>query len=128
MVWGGAQGLVVLGLIILALLPQRVLNVGETRAFVFLSLVLLLLGVAIANRSFKASLMSAFRRPNPILAAVIGLVLLVLGTTYLWPWAMRMLNFEPLGILQVSEAVGLAGIGLVILEGLKFFWRKALTA
>jgi P-type Ca2+ transporter type 2C len=128
MVWGVAQGLVILGLIILALLPQRGLNIGETRAFVFLSLVLLILGLTIANRSFKASLTSAFRRPNPILAAVMGLVLLVLGTTYLWPWAMRMLNFEPLGILQVSEAVGLAGIGLVILEGLKFFWRKALTA
>jgi Ca2+-transporting ATPase len=126
--WGVVQGLVVLGLVILTLLPQHGLNTDETSAFVFFSLVLLLLSLTIANRSFKASLILAFKQPNPILVAVIGLVLLILGIAFLSPWILGMLNFAPLGILQIAEAAGVAGLGLIILEGVKVFWRKPLTA
>jgi Ca2+-transporting ATPase len=99
---------------------------AEVRSLTFFALVLCIIGLIFVNRSFSASIVTAFRRRNAALRWVMLAVVVMLGVTLLLPFAQRMFRFGPLdaGDLVVTMATGLATI--LILEFLKPHWRKRL--
>ncbi len=127
--WSVLQGTVVLaltaGIFLLAL--QRGMAEAEVRSLTFFALVLCIVGLIFVNRSFSASLITAFRRHNTALRWVMLVVAVMLGVTLLVPFVQRMFRFGPLHAddLAVTLAAGLATIG--ILELLKPHWRQRLT-
>ncbi len=128
--WSVLQGGVVLaitaGIYLLALdggMPE-----AEVRSLTFFALVLGIVGLIFVNRSFSASLVTAFRRRNAALRWVLLVVPVMLGLTLALPFTQRMFRFGPLGLedLAVALAAGLAAI--VILEVAKPYWRRRLTS
>jgi len=98
----------------------------EVRALVFFSLVLTIVGLIFVNRSFSASLVTALRRPNPVLVWVLLAVTILLSLTLLWPLARGLFRFGPLHLGDLAVTLA-AGVGvLVVLEVLKPLWRKRL--
>jgi P-type Ca2+ transporter type 2C len=77
---------------------RRGLPEEEVRALVFFSLILTIVGLIFVNRSFSASLVTAFHRPNPVLALVLLAVTTMLGLTLLWPVARDLFRFGPLHV------------------------------
>lgn len=59
-------------------MPER-----EVRALAFFSLVIAIVSLILVNRSFSASLLTALRRPNWTLAAVLSAVVTTLALTLL---------------------------------------------
>ena len=128
--WSVLQGSVVLaltsGVFLLAL--EAGMPEPEIRSLTFFTLVLGILALIFVNRSFSASLATAFRRRNPALRWVMLAVPAMLGVTLLVPFAQRMFRFGP---LHVDDLAGVAAAGLLtllILEFLKPHWRRHLTA
>ena len=66
------------------------------RALAFFSLVVAIVSLILVNRSFSASLLTALRRPNRTLAAVLSAVAAILALTLLWPSASKLFAFGPL--------------------------------
>jgi Ca2+-transporting ATPase len=98
----------------------------EVRALVFFALVISIVGLILANRSFSTSLMTAFCRPNPILAWILLAVALMLSATLLLPIASTLFRFGPLHIDDLALTVT-AGFALLVgLELLKPLWRARL--
>jgi Ca2+-transporting ATPase len=126
--WSVLQGVVVLaltaGIFLVAL--DRGMPEPEVRSLTFFALVLGIVGLIFVNRSFSASLITAFRRPNAALGWVMLVVTAMLAVTLLLPFARRMFRFGPLHVddLAVTLAAGLLTIG--ILELLKPHWRQRL--
>jgi P-type Ca2+ transporter type 2C len=125
--WGVAQGLVVFALIAIPLLLSHGSEETAQRGSAFLSLVLSLMVLTLVNRSFSASVLDALRRPNVMFAVVAAIVAGGVGAAYLWPWARTALGFGALHGPDVAVALGLSLFGLVLLEGLKIFWRRPLS-
>ncbi len=98
----------------------------QVRSLTFFVLVPCIVGLIIVNRSFSASIITAFRRRNAALRWVMLVVTVMLGVTLALPFAQRMFRFGPLhaDALAVTMAAGLATI--LILEFLKPHWRKRL--
>ena len=69
--------------------------VPEVRALTFFSLVVVIVSLILVNRSFSASLLTALRRPNRTLAAVLAAVAVILALTLLWPFANQALYLRP---------------------------------
>ena len=61
----------------------------------FFSLIVVIVSLILVNRSFSASLLTALRRPNRTLAAVLAAVAVILALTMLWPFATRLFAFGP---------------------------------
>ena len=70
--WGLLQGAFAFALVavIFVVAFRRGMPEDEVRALAFFSLVLTIVSLIFVNRSFSASLVTAFRRPNPALALV----------------------------------------------------------
>jgi P-type Ca2+ transporter type 2C len=98
----------------------------QVRSLTFFVLVPCIVGLIFVNRSFSASIITAFRRRNAALRWVMLVVTVMLGVTLALPFAQRMVRFGPLNAdaLAVTMAAGLATI--LILEFLKPHWRKRL--
>lgn len=126
--WAVIQGLVVLGIAAgFALWTRQAgMPAGETRSAVFLALVLGILGLILVNRRFSVSLSGAVGRTNPVLAVIVGVVVLILGATQFLPPVAELFGFARLsGALAL--AIGLAGgVALILLEPLKRFWLQRL--
>jgi Ca2+-transporting ATPase len=101
---------------------------AEARALTFFALVLSIVGLIFVNRSFSASLVTAFRRRNAALRWVLAGVTAMLAATLLWPFARGLFRFGPLHAddLAITLAAGLATIG--ILELAKPHWRRRFLA
>jgi Ca2+-transporting ATPase len=100
----------------------------EVRSLAFFSLVLTIVSLIFVNRSFSASLVTAFRRPNPALALVVLAVTTMLGLTLLWPFASGLFRFGPLHVDDLALTLGAAVLVLVVLEVLKLLyagWRQS---
>jgi len=126
--WGFLQGALALAVVaaIFVVATARGMPEAEVRALTFVSLVATIVSLIFVNRSFSASLATAFRRPNSALAWVLVLVTTVLGTTLLWPFASDLFRFGPLHADDLALAIG-AGIAvLVTLEVLKPLWHRRL--
>ena len=97
---------------------------AEARALAFFSLVLSIISLILVNRSFGASIISVFRRPNPAFAIVIPVVIVALGLTLLWPFAKDLFRFGPLHPDDLAITVSAGIVVLLVLESLKLMWRK----
>jgi Ca2+-transporting ATPase len=128
--WSLLQGalalLVVASIFIVAL--RRGMPESEVRALAFFSLVVTIVSLIFVNRSFSASLVTAFRRPNRTLMIVLLVVLTMLAITLAWPFARGLFRFGPLHPDDLTVTLG-AGMGvLVVLEGLKLLYARFFRA
>ncbi len=123
----GALAFVLVGAIFLIAL-QRGMPENEVRALTFFSLVLSIISLIFVNRSFSASLITAFRRPNPALGWILLLIGGILAVSLLLPSVSTLFRFGLLhgDDLAVTLAAG-AGV-LIVLEWLKPLWRARLRA
>ena len=126
--WSVLQGSLAFALVgaIFVIAYRRGMPEAEVRALAFFSLVLAIVSLIFVNRSFSASLISAFRRPNPTLAVVLLVVVAALATTLLWPFASDLFRFGPLHGDDLAVTVAAGVVVLVVLELLKLLWRKRL--
>jgi P-type Ca2+ transporter type 2C len=122
--WSLLQGAVAFGLVaaIFAVALRRGMPEVEVRALTFFSLVVAIVGLIFVNRSFSASLLTAFGRPNAALAAVLVTVVAVLSLSLLWPFAQELFSFGPLHVDDLAVTVGAGAVLLVLLELAKPFW------
>lgn len=123
--WSLLQGTVALAAVAVVFVTTFLGGVheSEVRALSFLALILAIIGLILVNRSFSASLMTAFRRPNPALGWILGIVAALLSLTLLWPAARDLFRFGPLRLDDLALAFSAAAAVLVVLELLKPFWR-----
>ena len=128
--WGLLQGAFAFALVavIFVVAFRRGMPEDEVRALAFFSLVLTIVSLIFVNRSFSASLVTAFRRPNPALALVLLAVTTMLGLTLLWPFASGLFRFGPLHVDDLAFTLGAGVLVLVVLEVLKLLyagWRQS---
>ena len=100
----------------------------EVRALTFFSLVVTIVSLILVNRSFSASLLTALRRPNRTLLAVIAAVVAILALTLLWPSASKLFAFGPLHADDLAVTLGAGIIVLVCLEMFKPLLRRRLRS
>jgi Ca2+-transporting ATPase len=103
---------------------ERNLPEDEIRSLVFATLITINLALILANRSFSASLLTAFQRPNPFLWKGIPLVIAVFSLLLSWPPARNLFHFGPLHGHDVGVAVAAGAVLLTLLELLKILWRR----
>lgn len=128
--WAIIQGIVVLALLAALLFGGASLAMPEDdlRALVFSALVLFNMGLILINRSFRATLASAFLRPNRSLWILLSGVSLTLAIAVGWPPAQQLFSFGSFHWNEFLLCIAL-GIGsLLVLEGVKAVWfRKKLA-
>lgn len=122
--WALLQGLVALGLLggLLAVGAYRHMPENDLRAWVFTALVLFNMGLILINRSFQASLATAFLRPNRSLWILFSAVGLTLMLAVAWPPAQKLFNFGSFHLTEFLICLLLGGVSLVVLEGVKRLW------
>ena len=128
--WSLLQGAFAFGLVacIFVVAFRRGMPEEEVRALAFFSLILTIVSLIFVNRSFSASLVTAFHRPNPVLALVLLAVTTMLGLTLLWPVARDLFRFGPLHVNDLALTLGAGVFVLVVLEVLKLLctgWRQS---
>jgi Ca2+-transporting ATPase len=128
--WSLLQGALAFVLVaaIFVVAVRRGMPDNEVRALAFFSLVLAIVGLIFANRSFSTSLITALRRPNPALAVVLLAVLTVLSLSLLWPIANTLFRFGPLHWDDLALTFSAGVFVLVSLEMLKPLWRNRLRS
>jgi P-type Ca2+ transporter type 2C len=126
--WSVLQGALAFGVVALIYVAalHRGMPEDEARALGFFSLVLTIISLVLVNRSFSASLVSAFRRPNAALAWILLPVATVLAAALLWPAAASLLRFGPLHGDDLLVTIAAAAAVLLGLEALKPIWRARL--
>lgn len=102
----------------------RGMQEDEMRSLVFATLVTINLALILANRSFSASLFTAFRRPNPFLWKGFSAVAVIFSVTMFWPPAQNLFHFGALHGHDVLIALVSGLLLLGALEALKSLWRK----
>ncbi|PZA12063.1 ATPase [Rhodopseudomonas palustris] len=125
-VWGLLQGLLVFVLVagVFVIGQMRAMPDTELRALTFFALVLSFVGLIFVNRSFSASLLTALRRPNAMLAAMLGVVAVVLVASLAWPWLRDLFRFGPLHPDDLGLIAAAALMVLIVLELVKPLWRR----
>jgi Ca2+-transporting ATPase len=128
--WSLLQGMLAFALVaaIYVLALQSGMPVPEVRALAFFSLVVVIVSLILVNRSFSASLLTALRRPNRTLAAVLATVAAILALTLLWPFASKLFAFGPLHTDDLALTLGAGVIALISLELLKPMLRPRLQS
>jgi Ca2+-transporting ATPase len=126
--WSVLQGVLAFALVsgVFGIGMYRDMPEDEVRALVFFALVISIVGLILANRSFSTSLITAFRRPNPTLAWILLAVTLILSATLLWPIASDLFRFGPLHVDDLALTIAVGFAVLIVLEFLKPLWRARL--
>ncbi|RUM95972.1 cation-translocating P-type ATPase [Pseudaminobacter arsenicus] len=128
--WSLLQGTLVL--VLVAGIFVSTLQIGmpedEARAVAFLSLVVSIVSLILINRSFSASLITAFRSPNPMLAWIVLAVAAIMTLSLSIPSLSALFRFAPLQWDNVTLAVVTGLIALVMLELLKPVWSERLRS
>ncbi|HNG60446.1 MAG TPA: cation-translocating P-type ATPase, partial [Cellvibrionaceae bacterium] len=124
--WALLQGFVALALLggLLAAGVYRQMPENDLRAWVFSTLVLFNMGLILINRSFQASLVTAFVRPNRSLWILFSAVGATLAIAVAWPPAQRLFNFGQFHLSEFLICLGLGAACLLALEGVKKFWFR----
>jgi Ca2+-transporting ATPase len=122
------QGALAFGLVaaVFVLALRRGMPEDELRALVFFTLVTSIFSLILVNRSFGASLVAAFRRPNPALVWILAGVIAILTTSLAWPPASSLFKFGPLHVDDLGLTLAAGTTVLIVLELLKPFWRTQL--
>ncbi len=125
--WSIAQG--ALGFAFVAAIYLYSLYQGlpqdEVRSLAFFSLVFTIMGLIFVNRSFSASLRSAFMRKNAAIPYVLILVPAMLAVTLLVPAVNQLFGFGQLHWQDIAISVGAGFLTLLVLEALKAFFFKS---
>ena len=126
--WSVLQGAVVLALTasIFLMALDRGMPEADVRSLTFFALVLCIVGLIFVNRSFSASIITAFRRRNAALRWVLLAVTVMLGVTLAVPFARNLFRFGPLQWDDIAVTAGAGLLTIIILEFLKPHWRKRL--
>ncbi|SCB28886.1 Ca2+-transporting ATPase [Bradyrhizobium yuanmingense] len=126
--WSVLQGTMAFALI--AVIFVAALRSGlppeEARTLAFIALVVCVLALVLVNRSFSASFLSAFFRPNAALLWIFLLIALVLATALFWPPASGLFRFGPLHLDDLMITLGAGVLVLTALELLKPIWGRRL--
>jgi Ca2+-transporting ATPase len=128
--WSVLQGVLAFALVgtVYVMAYQRGMPETEARALAFFSLVTVIVALIFLNRSFSASLLAAFRRPNRALKFVLTAVIAILGLSLFWPVAADVFHFGPLHVDDLAITLGVGLVVLVVLELLKPHWRANLRS
>ncbi len=124
--WGVIQGAVAFLFVgfVYASAVWRGMPEMEIRALAFFTLVLAIISLIFANRSFSASLIAPFRRSNPALTLVLFVVAVLLAVTLLWPRASELFRIGPLHADDLTLSIGISFVVLAVLEVAKPMVRK----
>ncbi len=127
LLWALLQGFIVLAILATVLLvaTQQQMPEADVRALVFTCLVLVNMGLILVNRSFSASLLRAFGRPNRSLWILLSGVSTVLATALFWHPAQVLFHFGPLHWHDLALGLGVGVVSLVLLEAIKSQWFRA---
>ncbi|TQF40684.1 ATPase [Bradyrhizobium sp. UNPF46] len=98
----------------------------EARTLAFIALVTCVLALVLANRSFSASFLSAFFRPNPALLWIFVSIASILAAALFWPPASSLFRFGPLHLDDLMVTLGAGLLLLTVLELLKPIWARRL--
>jgi Ca2+-transporting ATPase len=122
--WSVLQGVLAFAIVAVAFLLalRNGMPPDEARALAFFSLVVCVVGLVLANRSFSASFVSAFFRPNRALVLILLAVAIILATTLLWSPASTLFRFGPLHVDDLMVTAGAGLLLLLLLELLKPAW------
>lgn len=122
--WAVLQGVIAFAILagVLITASRAGMLEPDLRALVFTSLVLINIGLILVNRSFTASLVRAFLRPNRSLWILFSVVVALLLMAVYWPPAQVLFRFGRLhwDDLAISLAAGL--VSILLLEALKSRW------
>lgn len=125
-VWAVLQGLIVFA--ILAWVFIRAAHTGmadpDLRALVFTLLVLINIGLILVNRSFKASLVRAFLKPNRSLWILICSITTLLAITVFWHPAQLLFKFGRLHWDDLTLCTIAGFFSLMLLETIKSLWFR----
>jgi Ca2+-transporting ATPase len=126
--WSVLQGVLAFATVALVFLLalKNGMPPDETRALAFFSLIVCIVSLVLANRSFSASLSSAFLRPNRALALILVAVTIILATALLWSPASMLFQFGPLHSNDLMITLGAGSIVLALVEMLKPIWGTQL--
>ncbi len=126
--WSVLQGVMAFALIAAIFIGalRSGLPPDEARTIAFITLVVCVVALVLVNRSFSASFLSAFFRPNPALLWIFLSIALVLATALFWPPASGLFRFGPLHLDDLMITLGAGLLVLTALELLKPFWGRRL--
>jgi len=127
LLWALLQGFIVLAILatVLVLASRSGMPEADVRALVFSCLVLVNMGLILVNRSFSASLLRAFGRPNRSLWVLLSGVGGVLATALFWSPAQSLFHFGQLHGDDLAFGVGVGVLSMVLLEAIKSQWFRA---
>jgi Ca2+-transporting ATPase len=115
--WAMMQGIAALAVVTLALFlgARSAMPEVDLRSFVFVTLVLMNIGLILVNRSFTSSLADALLRPNRALWILVSAVLAVLAVALYWRPTQALFQFGPLHLddLAVCTAAGAAFVAML---------------
>jgi P-type Ca2+ transporter type 2C len=122
--WAVLQGVVSLALLVALLIYEVHLQTPEPqlRALMFSALILINVSLILVNRSFDASIVRAFTRPNPSLWILLSAVGVLLAVSLTAPIARTLFHFGALNPVQLMLCLSLGCISMVSLEALKHIW------
>jgi Ca2+-transporting ATPase len=128
--WALLQGAVALGAVTLVLVTalRGGMAQDEIRALCFVMLVGLNLVLIFVNRTFSASLATAFFRPNRMLSAGLGIVTVILVVVLGWPRARGFFELGPLHLDDLALCAIAGVIALLVLQLARLGWRRRLEA
>ncbi len=129
-IWAVTQGTMALAIAALALVigARAAMPEPSLRAFVFVTLVLMNVGLILVNRSFSASLSDALLRPNRALWVLLSVVFATLAVTLWWPPAQRLFHFGALRPEELGICLAVAAAFVLVLELLKTRMRSRAAA
>ena len=127
-VWSVLQGALAFGLIaaIFVVALRSGIPPDEARTLAFIALVTCVLALVLANRSFSASFLSAFFRPNPTLLWIFVSIASILAAALFWPPASSLFRFGPMHLDDLMVTLGAGLLLLTALELLKPIWARRL--
>ena len=127
-VWSVLQGAMAFALIAVTFVGALRSGIppDEARTLAFITLVVCIAALVLVNRSFSASFLSAFFRPNPALLWIFLSIALILGTALFWPPASGLFRFVPLHLDDLMITLGAGLFVLTVLELLKPLWARRL--
>ncbi len=125
-VWAIVQGSLALAVLATVLISASRLHMpdADLRALVFTSLVMINMGLILINRSFSASLIRAFLKPNRSLWILLTGVSVMLTIAVFWPPAQKLFHFGQLHLNDLLVCLVAGLLSLLLLEGVKARWFR----
>ncbi len=120
-VWSLLQGVLVFAVVatLFVVALRRGLPEADARALTFAALVATNIGLVLVDRAGSASLLAAFRQPNPALWWVLGGTSAILAAILAIPPARALFGFGPLHGDDVAVALAAGVLALLLLDAMK---------